>query len=33
MKINLFVNGNLVCDRSEAMEHRGSLAAQGQSKL
>ena len=31
MKINLFVNGNLVCDRSEAREHRGSLAAQGQS--
>ena len=29
MKINLFVNGNLVCDRSEAREHRGSLAAQG----
>ena len=31
MKISLFVNGNLVCDRSEAREHRGSLAAQGQS--
>ena len=31
MKINLFVNGNLVCDRSDAREHRGSLAAQGQS--
>ena len=31
MKIDLFVNGNLVCDRSEAREHRGSLAAQGQS--
>lgn len=31
MKINLFVNGNLVCDRSKAREHRGSLAAQGQS--
>jgi hypothetical protein len=31
MKINLFVNGNLVCDRSEAREHRGGLAAQGQS--
>ena len=31
MKINLFVNGNLVCDRSEARGHRGSLAAQGQS--
>ena len=31
MKINLFVNGNLVCDRSEARENRGSLAAQGQS--
>ena len=31
MKINLFVNGNLVCDRSEAREHRGSRAAQGQS--
>jgi len=31
MKINLFVNGNLVCDRSEARDHRGSLAAQGQS--
>ena len=31
MKINLFVNGNLVCDRSESREHRGSLAAQGQS--
>ncbi len=31
MKINLFVNGNLVCDRSEAREHRGSLAAQEQS--
>ena len=31
MKINLFVNGNLVCYRSEAREHRGSLAAQGQS--
>lgn len=31
MKINLFVNGNLVCDRSEAREHRGSLAALGQS--
>ena len=31
MKINLFVNGNLVCDRSEAREHRGSLAVQGQS--
>lgn len=31
MKINLFVNGNLVCDRSEARERRGSLAAQGQS--
>lgn len=31
MKINLFVNGNLVCDRSEAREHRGSLAAQWQS--
>ena len=31
MKINLFVNGNLVCDRIEAREHRGSLAAQGQS--
>jgi hypothetical protein len=35
MKINLFVNGNLVCDRSKAREHRGqssctegSLAAQ-----
>ena len=28
MKINLFVNGNLVCDRSEARVHRGSLAAQ-----
>nr|DAO22101.1 MAG TPA: hypothetical protein [Caudoviricetes sp.] len=24
MKINLFVNGNLVCDRSKAREHRGS---------
>lgn len=23
MKINLFVNGNLVCDRSGAREHRG----------
>nr|DAY72746.1 MAG TPA: hypothetical protein [Caudoviricetes sp.] len=23
MKINLFVNGNLVCDRSKAREHRG----------
>ena len=33
MKINLFVNGNLVCDRSEAREHRGSLAAQGQSSF
>ena len=31
MKINLFVNGNLVCDRSKEREHRGSLAAQGQS--
>ena len=31
MKINLFVNGNLVCDRSKAREHRSSLAAQGQS--
>jgi hypothetical protein len=31
MKINLFVNGNLVCDRSEAREHRGSLDAQGHS--
>lgn len=31
MKINLFVNGNLVCDRSKAREHRGSLDAQGQS--
>lgn len=31
MKINLFVNGNLVCDRSKAREHRGSLAAQVQS--
>ena len=31
MKINLFVNGNLVCDRSKAREHRGSLATQGQS--
>ena len=31
MRINLFVNGNLVCDRSEAREYRGSLAAQGQS--
>ena len=31
MKISLFVNGNLVCDRSEARKHRGSLAAQGQS--
>lgn len=31
MKINLFVNGNLVCDRSKAREHRGSLAAQRQS--
>ena len=31
MKISLFVNGNLVCDRSEAREHRGILAAQGQS--
>ena len=31
MKINLFVNGNLVCDQSKAREHRGSLAAQGQS--
>jgi hypothetical protein len=31
MKINLFVNGNLVCDRSEARVHRGSLAAQGRS--
>lgn len=31
MKINLFVNGNLVCDRSKAREHRDSLAAQGQS--
>ena len=30
MKINLFVNGNLVCDRSKAREHRGSIAAQGQ---
>ena len=30
MKINLFVNGNLVCDRSEAREHRGSITAQGQ---
>jgi hypothetical protein len=28
MKINLFVNGNLVCDRSEAREHRGALARQ-----
>ena len=25
MKINLFVNGNLVCDRSKAREHRGAL--------
>ena len=32
MKINLFVNGNLVCDRSEAREHRGILDAQGQSR-
>ena len=31
MKISLFITGNLVCDRSEAREHRGSLAAQGQS--
>lgn len=31
MKINLFVNGNLVCDRSKAREHMGSLAAHGQS--
>lgn len=28
MKIDLFVNGNLVCDRSEAREHRGALARQ-----
>ena len=26
MKINLFVNGNLVCDRSEAREHRGGFS-------
>ena len=25
MKINLFVNGNLVCDRSKAREHRGAV--------
>ena len=31
MKISLFVNGNLVCDRSKARKHRGSLAAQRQS--
>ena len=28
MKISLFVNGNLVCDRSKAREHRGALARQ-----
>ena len=26
MKISLFVNGNLVCDRSEAREHRGGFS-------
>lgn len=25
MKISLFITGNLVCDRSEAREHRGGL--------
>ena len=29
MKISLFITGNLVCDRSEAREHRGALARQG----
>lgn len=29
MKINLFVNGNLVCDRSEAREHRGQSSCTG----
>ena len=28
MKISLFITGNLVCDRSEAREHRGALARQ-----
>ena len=28
MKISFFITGNLVCDRSEAREHRGALARQ-----